>query len=85
MSPVALRYQGCTVSATKDFCYFSSLKSKERPIQKAFIYLHFYEARQTHYQGSYFKYCKASSNTTSAFCVASKRLIRSGSACHKVS
>ncbi len=33
MPPVGLRHQGCAVRPTKDFCYFSSLKSRVMSIQ----------------------------------------------------
>ncbi|AVZ86920.1 hypothetical protein CDG55_15070 [Acinetobacter sp. WCHA45] len=38
MPPVEQGLHGCTLCSTKDFCYFSSLKSKETPIPKQLDY-----------------------------------------------
>lgn len=47
MPPVWLWYQGFTISQTKDFCYFSSLKSKRMPTQNTSNPLLIYEAMQS--------------------------------------
>lgn len=65
MPPVWLWYQGCTISQTKVFCYFSSLKSKRMPTQNTSNPLLIYEAMQS-LKLKLFKLCFALNSVKSA-------------------
>ncbi|EPG36864.1 hypothetical protein F907_02565 [Acinetobacter colistiniresistens] len=56
---------GCTLCPIKDFCYFSSLKSKRMPTQNTSDPLQIYEAMQT-LELKLFKLCFALNSVKSA-------------------
>ncbi len=65
MPPVGQGLHGCTLCPTKDFCYFSSLKSKRMPTQNTSDPLQIYEAMQT-LELKLFKLCFALNSVKSA-------------------